>query len=96
MNIIMIEGDEDGLGAVSNYKPIGDFAEGVQYAVFEIEVYGKPERIVRQISARLSGEQVMDDMYLRGEPLRMKDNETCAQAVYRFLTAKGIDATLAE
>lgn len=46
MNIIMIEGDEDGLGAVSNYKPIGDFAEGVQYAVFEIEVYGKPERIV--------------------------------------------------
>lgn len=35
-------------------------------------------------------------MYLRGEPLRMKDNETCAQAVYRFLTAKGIDATLAE
>ena len=96
MNIIMIEGDEDGYGAISNYKPIGDFAEGVQYAAFEESVYGKPTPVVKQISARLNGEQVMDDLYLRGEPLRMNDGETCAQAVYRFLTAKGISATLAE
>ena len=94
--IIMIEGDEDGFGAVSNYKPIGDFAEGVQYAAFEESVYGKPAPVVKQISTRLNGEQVMDCLYLNGQPLRMTEGETCAQAVYRFLTAHGINATLAE
>ena len=96
MTITMIEGDEDGYGAVSNYKPIGDFAEGVQYAAFEEDRYGYAAKVVKQISARINGEMVMDDLYLNGEPLCMRESETCAQAVYRFLTAKGINATLAE
>lgn len=96
MDIIIIEGDEDGFGATSNYKPIGDFEGGVQYVTCEEDRYGLAVLVVKQISTRLSGEQVMDDMYLRGERLCMRDGETCAQAVYRFLTAHGVDATLAE
>jgi hypothetical protein len=96
-NTIIIKGDEDGFGATSNYKPVGDFAEGVQYAAFEEDRYGTAIKVVVQISTRIDGENVHDYLYeADGQELRMREGETCAQAVYRFLTAQGIDAALAE
>jgi hypothetical protein len=95
-NIIMIEGDEDGLGAVSNYKPVGEFKEGVQYIVHEEELYGHKNYPVIQYSEREDGTQEQDYLYQEGQPLQLRENETCAQAVYRFMSSKGIASTLAE
>jgi len=95
-NIIMIEGDEDGLGAISNYQPIGEFKEGFHYIVHEEDCYGHKTYPVIQYSEYKDGTQAQDYLYQDGRPLQLRENETCAQAVYRFLTEEGIAATLAE
>ena len=99
MALITIESDADGYGCEApNYRPVGDFIEGTEYFTIEETRFGCQTRPIIQVSRRPNGTQEQDYLYQAdgGARIELRDGETCAQAVIRWMAGYGIKAIVRE